>query len=218
MRLVVTAFAALAVFVTGMQPVAAHQVKTAKAREMCAQGYVGPRTVYGETKSEKEAKRIQYAWYCLAVVNGKADEAFEKYVAKDICDHSHMANAGLKPCATYDDMLKMFRGMGAMMSKGDSLEFPVYSTVNGDLVTQYGEGVDIFRVNKDGKISDHWDASPPADVDLKAHDQAFSDRMQQQIDTGKRNAAPPMGGAPGAGGSGPGAAAGAGMGPPAATP
>ena len=193
MRTFTGVVASILVFAAISQPAAAHQVKTVKAKEMCAQGYVGPRTVYGETKEEKEAKRIQYAWYCLGVVNGKADEAFEKYVAKDVCDHSHMANAGLKPCSSYDDMLKMFRGMGAMMSKGESLEFPIYSTVNGDLVTQYGEGVDIFRV-KDGKITDHWDASPPADVALKAHDQAFSDRMQQQIDTGKRNAAPPMGG------------------------
>jgi predicted SnoaL-like aldol condensation-catalyzing enzyme len=198
MRLITGTLAISLAFAVLLQPAAAHQVKTAKAREMCAQGYVGPRTVYGETKQEKAAKRIQYAWYCLAVVSGKADEAFEKYVAKDICDHSHMANAGLKPCAGYDDMLKMFRGMGAMMSKGDSLEFPIYSTVNGDLVTQYGEGVDIFRVH-DGKLTDHWDASPPAAVALKAHDQAFSDRMQQQIDTGKRSALPPMGGAAPAG-------------------
>ena len=185
MRLITGTLAISLAFAALLQPAAAHQVKTIKAREMCAQGYVGPRTVYGETKQEKEAKRVQYAWYCLAVVSGKADEAFEKYVAKDICDHSHMANAGLKPCAGYDDMLKMFRGMGAMMSKGD-------------LVTQYGEGVDIFRV-KDGKLTDHWDASPPAAVALKAHDQAFSDRMQQQIDTGKRSAPPPMGGAAPAG-------------------
>jgi predicted SnoaL-like aldol condensation-catalyzing enzyme len=174
-------------------PAAAHQVTAAKAHEMCAAGYVGPRTVYGETKDEAAAKNVMYRWYCLAVVAGKADEAFTKYVSKDICDHSHMINAGLKACGTYDEMLQMFRGMGAMMSKAANIEFPVYATVNGDMVTQYGEGVDIFRVNKDGKITDHWDASPPADVALKAHDQAFSDRMQSQIDTGKR-APPPRGG------------------------
>jgi predicted SnoaL-like aldol condensation-catalyzing enzyme len=183
-------------------PASAHQVATAELKKMCAEGYVGPRTVYGETKAESAAKKVMYDWYCLAIVNGKAKEAFEKYVSKDICDHSHMMNAGLKACGGYDEMLGMFSGMGAMMSKGTTMEFPLYATVNGDLVTQYGEGVDIFRVNAQGKITDHWDASPPKDVTLKAHDQGFSDRMQQQIDTGKRAGPPGGAGGPGAGGPG----------------
>lgn len=172
----------------------ADEIPVAQAKAMCASGDVGPRTTYGETKEEAAAKKIAFQWACGVLVEGKAKEAFEKYVSKDFCDHSHMANAGLKPCATYDETMKMFSGMAGMMTKNGKIEFPVVATVNGEMVSQYGAGVDIFRVH-DGKITDHWDASPPVKRNIDAHDQAFSDRMQKQIDTGVRQ---PGAGIPGA--------------------
>ncbi|MGC3981501.1 MAG: hypothetical protein QM808_09595 [Steroidobacteraceae bacterium] len=176
----------LAVALLGVSGTAhADQISIAEAKAKCAAVDVGPRTTYGETKAEVAAKKVAFQWACGVLVEGKAKEAFEKYVSKDFCDHSHMANAGLKECSNYDEVLKQFSGMAAMMAKGGKIEFPVVATVNGDMVTQYGEGVDIFRV-KDGKITDHWDASPPTNRNITAHDQEFSDRMQKQIDTGKR--------------------------------
>ncbi|HTP39453.1 MAG TPA: hypothetical protein VMI92_07730 [Steroidobacteraceae bacterium] len=161
----------------------ADMIPIAQAKAMCASGDVGPRTAYGETRDEAAAKKIAFTWACMVLVEGKVKEGFEKYVSKDWCDHSHMANSGLKPCANYDETLKLFSGMSGMMVKDGKIEFPVMATVNGELVTQWGAGADIFRVH-DGKLTDHWDASPPRNASLEAHDQAFSDRMQKQIDTG----------------------------------
>ncbi|MFT3905134.1 MAG: hypothetical protein QM718_02345 [Steroidobacteraceae bacterium] len=163
----------------------ADQITVAEAKAKCAANDVGPRTTYGETKEEVANKLVAFKWACGVLVEGTAKASFEKYVSKDFCDHSHMINAGLKNCSSYDDAQKMFSGMAAMMAKGGKIEFPVVATVNGEMVTQYGEGVDIFRVH-DGKITDHWDASPPTARNISAHDQTFSDRMQKQIDTGKR--------------------------------
>ncbi len=184
----------------GLQGVAhADQIPLAEAKERCAKVDVGPRTTYGETKAEAEAKKIAFKWACGVLVEGRTKEAFEQYVSKDFCDHSHMANAGLKECSTYDEMVKQFAGMASMLVKDGKIEFPVVAAVNGDMVTQYGEGVDIFRV-KNGKITDHWDASPPTRREINPHDQEFSDRMQKQIDTGKRQGLGLGTALPGAGG------------------
>lgn len=165
--------------------VSADEIPIAKAKAMCASGDVGARTVYGETKAEAAAKKVAFDWACMVLVEGKVKEGFEKYVAKDFCDHSHMANAGLKLCADYNETRTLFVRMAAMLVKDGKIEFPIAATVNGEMVTQYGAGADIFRVHN-GKLTDHWDASPPITHTLEAHDQAFSDRMQKQIDTGVR--------------------------------
>lgn len=177
----------------------ADQIPIEQAKAMCARGDVGPRTTYGETKDEAAAKKIVVTWACMTMVEGKAKEAFEKYVSRDFCDHSHMANAGLKPCSNYEEVSRMFSGMAAGMTRNGKIEFPVSATVNGEMVTQYGAGADIWRVH-DGKITDHWDASPPVTTTLTAHDQAFSDRMQKQIDTGVRQGRGGPGGPAGPGG------------------
>lgn len=161
----------------------ADMIPIAQAKTLCAAGNVGPRTAYGETKDEAAAKKVAFTWACMVLVEGKVKEGFEKYVSKDFCDHSHMANSGLKPCASYEETLKLFSGMSSMMIKDGKIEFPVMATVNGEMVTQWGAGADIFRVH-DGKLTDHWDASPPMNASLEAHDKVFSDRMQKQIDTG----------------------------------
>lgn len=176
---------AMGVVVLALAPANAEEVPVAKVKALCAAGYVGPRTAYGETKEEAANKKIMYEWTCLTLADGKAKEAFDKYVSKDFCDHSHMINAGLEPCADYAQTLSMFSRMGGMLVKGGKIEFPMAASVNGEIVTQYGAGADIWRVH-DGKITDHWDGSPPVTIALTAHDQAFSDRMQRQIDTGKR--------------------------------
>jgi len=44
------------------------------------------------------------------------------------------------------------------------------------MVTMWGEGVDIFRVHN-GKITDHWDASPPDTATVKAHAPGTAQRV-----------------------------------------
>jgi len=181
------ALAVTALFVASFAASTAHadQLPVTRVLQMCANGYVGPRTAYGETKSEAANKKIVYSWTCMALAEGKADQAFDQYVSKDFCDHSHMINAGLKDCADFSETKKMFERLGSMAKPGGSIEFPIAATVNGELVTQWGAGADIWRVHN-GKITDHWDASPPVTITMTAHDGVFSDRMQAQIDSGKR--------------------------------
>jgi predicted SnoaL-like aldol condensation-catalyzing enzyme len=163
----------------------ADEIPISQAKTMCANGDVGPRTAYGETKDEAAAKRLMFDWACMTLVDGKVKEAFEKYVSKNFCDRSHMVTAGLKKCADYAETESAFEHMSKMLVKDGKIEFPTSATVDGEMVTQWGAGADIFRVH-DGKITDHWDASPPVSITMTAHGQAFSDHMQKQIDTGVR--------------------------------
>ena len=176
---------ALGVALFAAQPADSAEIPIAQLKAWCAAGYVGPRTTYGETKAEAANKKIVYQWTCLTLVQGKADQAFDLYVSKDFCDHSHMINAGLKECADWSETRAMFERMGGMLAKSNAIEFPIAATVNGEMVTQWGAGADIWRVHN-GLITDHWDASPPITITMTGHNQAFSDRMQEQIDTGKR--------------------------------
>jgi predicted SnoaL-like aldol condensation-catalyzing enzyme len=178
------ALAALSILCT-VHTARADMIPIEQAKAMCDRGDTGPRTVYGETKDEAAVKKIMVTWTCMTLVQGKVKEAFALYVSKDFCDHSHMANAGLKPCSNYDEVERMFTRMSVMMVHDGKIEFPTSAVVNGELVTQYGAGVDSWRVH-DGKITDHWDASPAVAVTLSAHDKSFSDRMQKQIDLGVR--------------------------------
>jgi predicted SnoaL-like aldol condensation-catalyzing enzyme len=178
------ALAALSILCT-VHTARADMIPIEQAKALCDRGDTGPRTVYGETKDEAAAKKIMVTWTCMTLVQGKVKEAFALYVSKDFCDHSHMANAGLKPCSNYDEVERMFTRMSVMMVHDGKIEFPTSAVVNGELVTQYGAGVDSWRVH-DGKITDHWDASPAVAVTLSAHDKSFSDRMQKQIDLGVR--------------------------------
>lgn len=137
---------------------------------------VGPVTPYGETRQEAAAKRVVFEWNHMVMVEGKPKEAFAKYVSKDVCDHSHMVTRGKKDCGGYDQMLNGPFARNAPKKVGDHLEIPTMGSVNGEMVSMYGAGVDIFRV-QNGKITDHWDASPPVSLKVNAHTKAFTDRM-----------------------------------------
>ncbi|MGC3981449.1 MAG: hypothetical protein QM808_09335 [Steroidobacteraceae bacterium] len=142
---------------------------------------VGPVTPYGETPKEAAAKRIMFEFNHLNMVLGKPKEAYEKYVAKNFCNHGHLSTYMKKDCSNYDESLAGAISRGGKAAKvGDKLEIPTMASVNGEMVTMYGAGVDIFRV-VNGKITDHWDASPGAEITIKAHDKAFVDRMVRTV-------------------------------------
>lgn len=164
----------------------ADMVSKQKAISMCSKAEMGPLTPYGEMPTEAAAKKIAFEWNCMAMVQGKAKEAFEKYVSKDFCDHSHLMTQGKKDCGNYEETLANFTRMVQQFGSGDSLEVPVMTTVNGELVTMYGAGVDIFRV-KNGKLTDHWDASPPAQSTQHGHAPGFTEWV-----LGERKGPPPM--------------------------
>lgn len=158
----------------------------AQALEACKTASFGPETPYGETAAEKAAKHTSFVWNCKTMVEGKTDEAFEQYVSKDFCDHSHLVTSGQKDCGDFATTRQSFQRMAKQFGSGPTIEVPVMATVDGEMVTMYGEGVDIFRVH-DGKLTDHWDASPPAEVTIHAHAPGFTAWV-----LGDRKGPPPM--------------------------
>ncbi|MGC3982884.1 MAG: hypothetical protein QM808_16660 [Steroidobacteraceae bacterium] len=180
-------FGVFAVAALPVQVAHADMVSKQKAIAACSgKVEVGPLTPYGESAAEQAAKRIAYEWNCMSMVQGKPIEAFEKYVSKDFCDHSHLLTRGRKDCGNYEETLANFTRMVQQFGGGDSLEVPVMASVNGEMVTMFGAGVDIFRV-KDGKLTDHWDASPPARATINAHAPGFAEWVW-----GERKGPPPM--------------------------
>jgi predicted SnoaL-like aldol condensation-catalyzing enzyme len=145
----------------------------------------GPLTAYGETPAESANKKVMFDWVRMNMIDRKPKEAFEKYVSTEYCNHGHMS-AGTRDCANYSETLTRWVGnYGKPLAPGATLEIPIMAAVNGEMVTMYGRGVDIFRV-RDGKVTDHWDASPPARITLKAHGAAFTQWMKDG-----RKGAPP---------------------------
>ncbi|MGC3981460.1 MAG: hypothetical protein QM808_09390 [Steroidobacteraceae bacterium] len=134
----------------------------------------GPITPYGETPQEMANKRVVFEWNHMTLIEGKRRAAMEKYLSKDYCNHGHISNRGLKECNTYDEIYA--RGDNPPAKVGDVIEIPVMATVNGEMVTMYGAGVDIFRV-VNGKITDHWDGTAPVEVTIKAHNKETTERQ-----------------------------------------
>ncbi|MGC3980616.1 MAG: hypothetical protein QM808_05085 [Steroidobacteraceae bacterium] len=145
-------------------------------------GDVGPVTPYGELPEEAAAKRVMFDWLYMLEVERKPKEAFEKYVSKNYCNHSHISTKGKKPCFSYEETLASWiERHPEPLKPGQKIEIPTMASVNGEMVTMYGAGVDVFRV-VDGKITDHWDGSPPAEVTIKAHDPAGVARAVARIE------------------------------------
>ena len=89
---------------------------------------------------------------------GKADEAFAKYMSRDFVDHSYMAKRMMKKDKPgYDDVLPFFKNWMARRADEGNKKLVAELVVNDDMVTYNGRrGQDIFRV-VNGKITDHWD-------------------------------------------------------------
>jgi len=135
---------------------------------------VGPTTTYGETPQEAANKLVMFKFVHMVMVERKPAEAFATYVSPDYCNHGHLSTLGRKDCSGYQETIKRWiREYSSPVTPGETIEMPTIATVDGEMVTMYGDGVDIFRVH-DGKITDHWDASPPAEADLGAHGPTFA--------------------------------------------
>jgi predicted SnoaL-like aldol condensation-catalyzing enzyme len=169
------------------QPARAELISGARAKQICATHDVGKLTPYGELPEEAAAKRTVFEWNCMTQVERKPKEAFDKYLSPNWCDHGHLVTHAKKPCATREETLVFFARMNSQpLADTDMIEFPTMASVDGDHVTMYGAGVDIFRV-VDGRITDHWDASPPDAISLKAHPPGTAERVM-------RGEGPPAGG------------------------
>ncbi len=174
-RTTLTCLLTLGSLVLTTQPALADKITGKQAKELCAKGDTGPKTAYGEFPEETAAKKIVFQWNCMTMVERKVNEGFEKYVDKNWCDHGHLVTKGQNRCGTFDEAIVFFNRMaGAPLKDTDVIEFPLQSAVNGDHVTMYGEGVDIFRV-VNGKLTDHWDASPAKAISFKDKNAGMAD-------------------------------------------
>jgi len=140
----------------------AELIPFARAKQLCTSGYAGPTTRSIPSATEAANLKIMYAWSCLALIEGTPRQAFGLYVAKDFCDHSTRITLGLKKCAGYDETEQMFIQRGIQLHPDGTIEFPVVSTVKGDIIRQYGGGVNVWRVHN-GKITDHWTGATEAE-------------------------------------------------------
>jgi len=141
---------------------------------------LGPVSPYGETPAETANKLILMEYTHMSQVLGDAPAAVEMFMSKDYCNHGHISTRGLTDCAGYDETLASAIKRAKHPKIGDAVEVPTMATVDGEMVTMYGRGVDIFRVH-DGKITDHWDASPPAAANINAHKPVFVERMVRTL-------------------------------------
>jgi predicted SnoaL-like aldol condensation-catalyzing enzyme len=145
-------------------------------RQLMTAVNTGPLTPYAETAKESDAKRTVFSWNYQAMILGKPQEAAQKYLADNFCDHSHMVTRAQKECGTRAELMAGPMGRYVAAKEGTRIEMPTMGTVSGEMVTLYGPGVDIFRV-VNGKITDHWDASPPKAITVKAHPPEVPDEM-----------------------------------------
>lgn len=121
-------------------------------------------TAIEESPAEQQARHVVEEWYRLRAT-GHGREAVEQYMAKDFVSHSHVRGLHQPKDGKSDyqrelEMAERMSSRSMPLPSGLTLE-PVQMRVDDDLVTYYAGNiaVDIMRV-KDGKITDHWDASP----------------------------------------------------------
>ncbi|MGC3980618.1 MAG: hypothetical protein QM808_05095 [Steroidobacteraceae bacterium] len=132
-------------------------------------GLTSPR---GETAQETAAKKVLFERIYVGSIERNAVGAFNQFFSADYCDHGHLGNGGQTECSTKEYLQSRISRPQEPLKPGEKVDVPRLATVNGDMVSMYGDGIDIFRV-KEGKITDHWDASPPAEIELHANARGF---------------------------------------------
>jgi len=171
-KLALTVLAGAALVLAAGQTAAARHMTMAEAEKMCHPTVnTGLPSPTGENPAEAANKRVIFAWNCEIFVDHDPEDAFKTYVDPSFCDHTHLITHGTRACGTYAEALRDFHNMRSSAPAGD-IELPMQAAVDGEIVTMYGEGIDIFRVH-DGKITDHWDGGPAGDVNIKGPPPGF---------------------------------------------
>jgi len=155
----------------------------ATAMSICATATVAaPDAIWHYTPQEAANIQVVLHWSRL-LFSGHPTEAFQTYVSKRFVEHSHLVTSRLPGGhAGYAQALAFLtHDLGAAPAKASGSKrmsaavtpqkaSPIL-VADGDLVTLYSRiGADIFRV-KDGRITDHWDATPQGRVVLPGQSQ-----------------------------------------------
>jgi len=141
-----------------------------------------PDAIWHYTPQEAANMQVVLQWSRL-LFSGHPRDAFQRYVSKRFVEHSHLVTSRLQSGhAGYAQALAFLtHDLGAAPAKAVGSKrtsvavtpqkpLPVL-VADGDLVTLYSRiGADIFRV-KDGRITDHWDATPRRRVVLAGQSQ-----------------------------------------------
>ena len=141
-----------------------------------------PDAIWHYTSQEAANMQVVLRWSRL-LFSGHPGEAFQRYVSKRFVEHSHLVTSRLKDGqAGYAQALAFLtQDLGAApaeASDSESTDTPAPPqkalptlVADGDMVTLYSRiGADIFRV-QNGKITDHWDATPQRRVVLPGQSQ-----------------------------------------------
>ncbi len=121
-----------------------------------------PLTFAADTLARNKENVI--AFYELAFNQHKLDEAVEKYVAEPYIQHNPgVADGGKAFIDSFGPFLKQnpqsHADIKRVVAEGDLVVVHVHSQNSPD---ERGEAViDIFRLDENGKIVEHWDVTQP---------------------------------------------------------
>ena len=117
-------------------------------------------------------KRNVLAFYDLATNKSRPREAVEKYVGADYIQHNPEVESGKEGFINYfekqakDFPTKRFE-FRRVIAEGNLVVVHVYSIFPEFSGKKEWAGIDIFRLNENGRIVEHWDVLQPIAKDGK---------------------------------------------------